>query len=224
MTDQLIIDGKASFDEYGASLMKRKINMPAKKSIKETVPFSNVTYDFSAINGEVYWKERTLEYVFEIIADNPEKLEELKLKFTGWVMNIQEARLQDPFIPDYYFKATYDDIDFDDDEGLEKTTVTVKFTAYPYMISNHPKIYEKVIPASGRDNLTILNESAHPVALTITNDQAVMIEMGNNSYAISAGARTDEKMRIPTGLTSMVLKNNGTELCTVRASFYEEVF
>ena len=74
MIDQLIIGDKASCDDYGASVASRKIVPPKKKEIKETVPFSNVTYDFSAINGEQYWEERELEYTLEIIAPTPEEL------------------------------------------------------------------------------------------------------------------------------------------------------
>lgn len=40
MIDQLIIGDKASFDDFGASVATRKIKMPKKKSIKETVPLT----------------------------------------------------------------------------------------------------------------------------------------------------------------------------------------
>ena len=63
MIDQLIIGKIASYDDFGASVAERKIIKPKKKSIKETVPFSNVTHDFSAIDGELYWEEASLEYI-----------------------------------------------------------------------------------------------------------------------------------------------------------------
>ena len=78
MIDQIKIGDKSSYDDFSASFSNRKIGKPKKKVIKETIPFSNITYDFSAINGELYWEERELEYTFEITADTPEELEELK--------------------------------------------------------------------------------------------------------------------------------------------------
>jgi predicted Ser/Thr protein kinase len=82
MLDQLIIGDKGSCDDFEASVKERVIHPPKKKSIKKTIPFSNVTHDFSAINGEVYWEERTLEYIFEIIANSAEELEEKKQAMT----------------------------------------------------------------------------------------------------------------------------------------------
>ena len=67
MIDQLKIGAIGSYDKFGASVSERKIGNPKKKSIKDTVAFSNKTYDFSKIDGELYWEERPLEYIFEIL-------------------------------------------------------------------------------------------------------------------------------------------------------------
>ena len=69
LIDQLTIKSTSSYDDFEASIKERMIGAPKKKIIKETVPFSNETHDFSGINGEIYWEERTLKYVFEIIAN-----------------------------------------------------------------------------------------------------------------------------------------------------------
>lgn len=168
MNDQLIIGDKASFDDFEASLATRNIGMPKKKSIKETVPFSNVTYDFSRINGELYWEDRPLEYVFEILASTPEELEELKTAFSSWVMNVFEEEIHDPFIPDYHFIGTYEDIDFEDEETLDKTTVTVKFTAYPYKVANLPTVFELESDGLGSKEWDIENKSSHRVKAAFT--------------------------------------------------------
>ena len=223
MIDELIIGDKASYDDFSASMASRKIKQPKKKVIKETVPFSNKTYDFSNINGEIYWEERELEYIFEIMADDPEELEELKSKFASWLMNIQEAEIHDPFIPDYHFKGTYEDMSFEDEEDVEKTTATVIFKAYPYMIANVPKVYDMTIDAQGATTLSILNESAHPTTPTITSDIGITLVIGNTSYTLSEGAITDETIKLPVGLTTIVLQNTKTTACTVRITLFEEV-
>ncbi|EGC8431276.1 hypothetical protein H9185_001155 [Listeria monocytogenes] len=221
MIDQLIIGNKASYDDFEASVKERKHNKPKKKSIKETIPFSNVTYDFSAINGEVYWEESTLEYVFEITADTAEELEEKKLAFTSWIMNVMEEPLHDPFIRDFHFIGTYDDIDIDDSE-VEKSTITVTFTAYPYMIANKAKNYPVVLEASKEATLTVHNNSSHRITPTFNADVAFTVAVGDSNYAIPSGETKDDSFKLAVGAT--VLKFNSTESGSVNISFYEEVF
>jgi hypothetical protein len=167
MIDQIVISDKASFDDFGASVAKRKIGQPPKKTIKESVPFSNVTYDFTKINGEIYWEERELEYVLEMTAATPEQLEEMKTALSSWLMNIIQEELHDPIIPDYHFIVTYEDMSFEDEDGMEKTTATVVFSAYPYKIANCPKVYEAVVPYNEQKAIAILNESSHKVTAKI---------------------------------------------------------
>lgn len=225
MIDQLTIGDKLSHDDFSASIALRKIGLPKKKSIKESPPFSNITYDFSAINGEVYWQERELEYVFEIIADSPEQLEELKTAFAGWVMNVMSQNLYDPFIPNYHFIATYEDMDFDDDEGLEKTAVTVKFMAYPYKISNRPIIYTLSIPANSQITTIIENKSSHRITPTIETNSAITLIANNSSYSIGAGATKDERFNLAIGKNEITIQNTNTGLeVAVSISFDEEVF
>lgn len=221
--DQLIIGDKASYDDFMASLSKRTIKQPKKKVIKETVPFSNITYDFSAINGEIYWEERELEYVFEIMADDPEELEELKRKFSSWLINIQEAEICDPFIPDYHFIGTYEDMSYADEEDVEKTTATVIFKAYPYMIANIPKVYESIVPGTSEIELSILNESSHQMTPTISSDIAITLIIDSTTFEISEGTITDEMVKLPQGLSTIILKNVTETPATVTISLYEEV-
>lgn len=226
MIDQILIGDKASFDDFNASVAGRFIGLPKKKSIKATVPFSNVTHDFSAINGELYWEDRELEYVFEIMADDPEELEELKSKFAAWVMNTQGANLHDPHIPDYHFQATYDDMKVDDDEGMDKTTLTVTFTAYPFKIANEPKVYEKNLGSKGYVAFYMINESDHPVALTFVSGSAFTAYVGgngDNKISFPAGGTwISGAYKIPPG--EKVASLEGAVDDDIKVIFYEEVF
>jgi hypothetical protein len=221
MFDQLIIGNKASYDDFEASVAERKNIKPKKKSIKESVPFSNVTHDFSAINGEIYWEDRNLEYVFEITANSPEELEVKKQPFISWIMNVMNEELYDPFIPDYHFIATFSEIDEDDSE-IEKSTITVKFTAYPYMISNHKKTCPFNITAT-EATVTIYNDSSHRITPTVITDVECIIKKGNSSYGVPAGEITDSKFALSPGKNTLAVKStsgNGT----IEVEFYEEVF
>ena len=155
MLDQLII-GKTSSLDFDASVAERSIGQPKKKEIKHTIPFSNITYDFSAMNGEVYWSERELTYVLEILADSPAELEAKKARFSSWIMNVLDEDIFDPFIAEHHFRGSFSDLSFADEEDIEKTTATVKFLAYPYKIANKQKVYQKIVggAATGCDTLT----------------------------------------------------------------------
>lgn len=232
MIDQLIIGDKASYDDFSASMASRKIGNPKKKSITATVPYSNVTYDFSKINGELYWEQRPLEYVFEIIASTPEKLEELKTAFSAWVMNVLNEEIHDPFIPEYHFVGTFEDISFADEETLDKTTVTVKFKAYPYKIANLPTVIEgRASFKGGAHNIALGNRSSHRVLATVRIESKVAgathanVWIGDKSEAI-IGVGTEGLVYIPDGVQSIKITIIGTSTSEISytISFREEVF
>ena len=222
MIDQLIIGKKASFDDFGASVSERQISYPKKKSIKKTVPFANVTYDFSKINGELYWEERTVEYIFEIMADTPELLEQKKQAFSNWVMNVMNEKIYDPFIPDFHYLGTYEDMSPEDDESLLKTTLTVKFTVYPYAIANEPKKYDFTITAGEEKTVVIVNGSSHRITPTFSTNAVITVKLDNVSYSVAVGETKDDSFFLKEGANTVTIKA-GTD-CTVTVSFIEEVF
>lgn len=221
MIDQLIIGKVHSFDDYGASVSERKNNKPKKKTIKETVPFSNVTHDFSAINGELYWEERELEYVFEIVAESAEALEAKKQPFISWIMNVANEKLYDPFITDYHFLATFADIAEDDSE-IEKSVITVTFTAYPYMISDVKRVFAFAVNST-KSVEKVTNRSSHRIVPTIVSDVECSFRIGNTTFGLPAGTITNEKLMLGVGENKVeITSTSGSG--TLRIEFYEEVF
>ena len=194
MIDQLQIGRKYSYDDFEANVRERVIGSPKKKSIKDTVPFSNTTYNFSKIDGELYWEERELKYILEIDATTPEELEEKKISFKTWVMNVFEEKLHDPFIEDYHFIATFDDIDFDDSE-IEKTTITVTFSAYPFMIANSKRIFELSIPTATETEVKIENGSSHRITPTLIASVPVSFKHNGTTYSIGSGETKNDSFR-----------------------------
>ena len=222
MIDQLQIGNKYSYDDFEANVKERKIGSPKKKVVKDTVPFSNVTYDFSKIDGELYWEERTLEYIFEIDAMTPEELEEKKTDFKLWIMNVFEEELFDPFIEDYHFIATFDDIDFDDSE-IEKTTITVTFSAYPFMIANSKSVFEFVLPTETEEEVSIENKSGHKITPTLIASVPVSFRHGNTTYSLNAGETSDVYFGLDVGQNTLVIQPVA-EAGTLRIEFLGEVF
>lgn len=220
--DQLVINGLGSYDDFEANISERKVSQPKKKSIKETVPFSNHTHDFSAINGEIYWEERTLEYVFEITACSPEKLEEKKRHFLAWVMNVMEEDIVDPFMNDYHFRGTFENVDVDDSE-IEKSTITVTFSAYPYKIADYPKLCICNITKAEKSTVKIMNESSHRVIPKFISDVPFTVWIKNSSFAFVAGEVEVASIKLDVGVNTLIFQSTG-DAGTVKVEFYEEVF
>lgn len=221
MFDQILINGIGSYDQFGASVSERTISPPKKKSIKETVPYSNETYDFSGINGELYWEERTLTYVFEILENSPEEMEEKKAKFMAWIMNAVDVELHDIYITGRHFLATYDDSDVDDSE-VEKTTITVIFKAYPYMISDSLRSEPFFINAAAK-TVTVINKSSHRVMPTFSANVPFSVAIGSNSFTLPAGESESERIMLSPGENTLTLTATGTS-GSVSIRFREEVF
>lgn len=222
MIDQLRIGNKYSYDDFEANVKERKIGSPKKKIAKDTVPFSNITYDFSKINGELYWEERPLTYIFEMDAATAEELEEKKIAFNTWVMNVFKEKLHDPFIEDYHFLATFENIDFDDSE-IEKTTVTVTFTAYPFMLSNVKKVFSFNIPTAAEEIVQFENKSSHRVTPTLIASVPVSFSYNGTTYSVKAGEMTSDSFRLESGINAIKIQPVATG-GTLRIEYVEEVF
>lgn len=222
MIDQLQIGNKYSYDDFDANVRERTIGSPSKKIIKDTVPFSNTTHDFSKIDGELYWEERSLTYIFEMDAMSPEELEEKKIDFKTWVMNVFNEKLYDPFIEDYHFIATFADIDFDDSE-IEKTTVTVTFTAYPFMMSNEKRIFVFNIPTASEETVQFVNKSSHKVTPTLIASVSTSFSYNGTTYSVKAGEMTSDSFRLDAGINTIQIQPVATG-GTLRIEYVEEVF
>lgn len=225
MFDQLRIGNQYSLDGYDASLAGRTISAPKKKEIKETVPFSNKIHDFSKINGELYWEERELQYVFEIIADSPEELERKKTAFSGWVMNVMNENIYDPYEPGWHYVGTFSDLKYDDEDCVEKTTATVTFMVYPYKVNDVERYEEYFMAANATRNLIIVNNSAHRIMPKIACVGEVTVTNNNVEYSFPA-SNADRRniLYLDVGNNSLTIKNMRDKPDYVSIIFSEEVF
>lgn len=222
--DQLFIGDTGSHEEYGASVKAIRIKDPTKKEVKETVPFSNVTYDFSMINGELYWNEREIEVDFEIMADTPEELVRKKAAFNNWVMNVFKEDIHSPFDPDYHYVGSFSKKDYTDEDNAEKTVAKVVFMVYPYKISNDPELFHFTVPANGNITDYIVNKSSHRITPTIISASEIVIQYGNTSYGVPMGETTDESFKLKTGKNELKFVNQNETPCQVTVKFYKELF
>lgn len=222
--DQLVIGEIGSYEEYEASVKEIRIKDPEKKEIKETVAFSNVTYDFSMIDGELYWKERDIEVDVEMMADSPEELTRKKAAFDNWVMNVFGENIYSPYDPDYHYVGTYNKKSYADEKDKEKTTATVVFKVYPYKIANDPELFHFTVPANSTITDYIVNKSSHRITPTIISMAEIVIQHENTRYGVPMGETTDDSFRLQPGKNELSFVNSLAEACAVTLRFYKEVF
>ena len=59
----IFFDGQHSWYTHHAVISSSDKPVPKKKRTEETVPYSNVTYDFSCLTGVQTYEDSTLTYV-----------------------------------------------------------------------------------------------------------------------------------------------------------------
>lgn len=133
------LNDKHSYYDFGLRTLSRNIGVPEKKRIIETVPYSNIVYDFSKLYGVQTYDERKLTYKFEFL-ENDKTTAQVKLdKLIEWLSYTGKSPLYDDFTFNYHFNAECTEISIKEDH--EAYIVDVIFMAEPYKILNEIKKY-----------------------------------------------------------------------------------
>lgn len=135
--------GKHSYNDFGITMAtQREVGIPNKKKSKLSVPFSNVTYDYSEIFGSQTYEERTVKYTFNIANRSIKRKDEMnwiKTVMINWLMNSHGKQpLYDDYYPGVYFLAEVEG-NSNFVENWRNGYLEVTFTAYPFMIFNNPE-------------------------------------------------------------------------------------
>lgn len=224
MIRQLKADGFESYRDFNLYISKKTVSLPKRKSIKETIPFSNNTYDFSKIDGEVYYEERELTIVFDIAETSPIQLEKSKRKIVNWLMNIQDSDIFIDYVYGYHFHGSYDDNSWTED--FDYGELTIKFKVYPYLISDDFIKHEFVLK-EGINDIELMNESSHMISPIIIVNSNVEIHYNNYVYLLESGIfqdqeiQTDDEFKLFIGLNHIKIKADSE--CLIIFKYREEV-
>jgi phage-related protein len=125
---------KHSFKDLNLTILNtRIIKTPSKIKITESIPFSNITYDFSNLYGCNCYEERLLEYEFLLKANSNIDLEYKRIEVDNWLLsNNTKTRLIDDNTKDFYFLAECESVDFEELNNIGKLKAI--FRAYPFRI------------------------------------------------------------------------------------------
>ncbi len=231
-------NGLHSYHDMGITLgIERDIGYPNKEKIKVKVPFSNVEFDFSELYGEQTYTERPLKYTLNVldkhIVNTPERINIIETKLANWLMNSSgKQKLYDDAIPGYYYLAEVEGgLDFD--ELWNHGTLTVEFTAYPFMIGELQEgndIWDTFnfeldvaqiteFEVNGTLDVTLYNVGTPGLNPKIEASSSMEIIKSNVTYNVPSGASESDDFKLNSGENNLTIKGNGT----IKFNFYKEL-
>lgn len=213
ISDGIRIKDLHSYGNFGLELKSRKIGLPKKKSIRQTVPFMNGYYDFSALNDAPAWDERIIEYSFDVINDSPAELDHFVSYVLNWLGSVHDDDIFDDTVYGYHWHGSYEEANVEWDDSGMHAEINVSFVVHPFKIANEPTEYNLV---AGTHKVHNLGMTVAPYALSDAN---AAIQIGTYVSSIPANTTIQLEIDLVRGENTVVVTGEGT----VKLSFYEEV-
>ena len=213
LSDGIRINDKHSYGNFGLYLKSRNIGLPEKKSIRQTVPFMNGYYDFSALNGAPAWNERTLEYAFDVTNDNPVELDYFVSHVLDWLGNIHDVDIYDDTTYGYHWHGSYNDANVKWDDSGQLAEISVSFVVHPFKIANDATV--KTMTAG----TYTINNPGMSVSPIVKSTTSAAIQIGNYVSSIPANQEIRLKIDLERGDNTVLITGSGT----VTFSYYQEV-
>ena len=231
-------NGKHSYRDFGITLgVEKSIGYPEKVKIKVKVPFSNIEYDFSEIYGEQTYTPRPLTYTLNVLernkVNNTEKINVLETQLSNWLMNSNgKQKLYDDAIPGYYFLAEVEGgLSFN--ELWNSGTLTVPFTAYPFMISELEEGHDiwddfnfeldiaqiTDFEVNGTLNVILFNVGTPSLLPQIETTAPMEIVKDGTTYNVPVGKSKSNDFKLQSGENDLTITGNGT----IKFLFYKEL-
>lgn len=208
-------------EDFGLILLSRDIGSPTKNKIKEKVPFMNGEYDFSLMYGEQTFGQRQLVYTFDVSHLTHELLMYKLSELENWLLGTTEVNLHDDDYPDTHFKAECIDVIRSDDDWIGE--ITVKFSAYPFRVSNENENdmwdifnFETGVSQELTHNISnskvidIYNNGINKIYPIIVASGDMQLIMDNKTYNIKAGTTNTWLFAFKRGLNRITINGNGT--------------
>ena len=165
------IDGTHISRDLGFAISGRELSAPVLKSARKTVPFTNGSYDFSMIYGQLFYEDRELAYSFDVVGC-PKEVEAEVARLLGYLASVHEADIHDDDCPHYHFRGSYSEAEVEWDESGEAATVTATFAVYPFRIADDA--CERRVEVG--DN--VVENHGQPARITVVPDGTMTIQIG----------------------------------------------
>lgn len=225
-------NNKHSFKDLDLKVIDRDISESSKTKVTETIPFSNIVYDFSNLYGSQVFKPKKMVYTFQINEIYKHKLEFKRMEIENWLLyNNSKTKLEDDVVKGYYFLAECTETDFEDLKTYGKIKAT--FEAYPFRISTLQDGHDiwnefnfeldmaqdTKFSINGTKTIKLYNNGSIEINPTITCSSEMKIIKGNTTYNLLPGTSKSFSFKLDKGLNDLTIVGNGT----IEFKWYKEL-
>ena len=200
MKDGITINGLHSYRDFGLHIKEKKIGLPAKHIIHDSVPYMNGSYDFTALGGAATWGDREISYSFDILGETERDMNQLRDDILNWLLNAHDVDIADDAIPGWHFHGSYSGGEMSDE--VELSELSVSFICHPFRIADSQTVASiqagettieypgQAIPAfiSGTANGSVsLNGISQSFLANTMTELTALLEHGTNTIILTAG-------------------------------------
>lgn len=223
---------KRNIDDFNLALMERSIQPPSIVTTKQSIPFMNGSYDFSKINGELYYSERELTCKFAIPTSTNELFNIVYSKLLNEIMTDNKIKIEFEDIPNFYFIGIVQNSP-SFDEIATFGTCTVTFLCYPFKISTLQDghdiwdefnfeldmVQDTKFEVESIKNIQLYNNGVTGINPTVVCSSDMEVIKGNIIYKFKAGESKSWSFKLDKGLNDLIIKGTGT----IEFKWYKEV-
>ena len=214
MTEGIRIKDLHSYRDFDVQIKARNIGLPEKKSIRQTVPYMNGYYDYTALNGAPAWGEREISYTFDVMGDTPQDAEIKIEKILDWLCAVHDEDIFDDALTRKHWHGSYLSGEPGYDDSGEVIEFTVTFVVHPFKIANEPIAINMT---AGTYKIT---NQGMVVAPYVRSDASAAIQIGTYVSAIPANEEIQLEIDLVRGENTVIVTGSGA----VNFKYYEEVF
>lgn len=170
-------------------LISRDAPSPEEKYKEVDNPLRNGVTDFSPMYGEKKFNNRDITYVFTAFFKNYAERKELERQVKALTVTQLTTDLYDTHNEGYHWLGKCTSATVEDDERFKTLTVTLVFSCYPYLYSNHlyyddmaatRTIYDVLawtkFEIDGRKEIRVYNAGERAVDVDILVDATPIVE------------------------------------------------
>ena len=205
LSNGITINNKHSFRDFDLYISEKNIELPKKEIITDTVPFMSGYYDFSNILGGSVFKERVLEYTFDLLATATKSLEELKTDIAMWLMNVYDDELEG-----FHFVGSFESCEWTEDDEYGELKVT--FKCQPFKIADEET---EIVLEAGTN---AIDYDGLPINLSVISTGSTSITIGTATVNVGT---TKATLSVPLTNAGLEVGYSGEE--TVTLSYRKEV-
>lgn len=205
-------------------LIERTAPTPSEKTIIETIPYSQGVFDFSMIEKDRFFNNRTITYKIENFNKTYESRKVIENDIKNTLMPLGIAPIYDTHDRNYHWLGKCQSVSVDDNAKDRTLTATIVFDCYPFAISNNYEgddiwdtfnfendVAQKVkYDVNGHQIINLINISSHTSEVEIIVNGLITINGNFGVLNLTTGTYNDTQLVLNVGSNELRLTGTGT--------------